>query len=822
MLILKKIKIKNFISIGNQFEEIDFTSANKTLVIGENGTGKEMPISEPVLTPNGWSTMGQLKPGDYVIGSSGLPIKVLSIHPQGVKDVYTVKTIDGVDIRCGKEHLWSVYIDDIFKTVTTGELLEKYINTSFCKLPKFSGLQGGERFGDTHSSLYSYTYAYALGFYAATHNRVDEHLTNFINYNYDSRLAILRGLMDAGGLVDNVHIVTFTSDSENILNIVRGIVGSLGGLSYPYRPNKISIMMPICPFRMKALANRWKFTDFDFRTIINSITIEDYQEEQVCITVDAEDQLYVTTGFKLTHNSSTILDSVVYALYGTAYRNINKNQLINNLNKSELLVELEFKNGENDYRVVRGQSPNIFDIYKNGEKMPELSSIKEQQRFFEEEIIKINYLTFSNIAILGSSGYIPFMEQPLATRRALIEELLDINLFGQMLSVAKDSSRELGEELRSQKETISHTEDSIKLLEGFIESDTIDYSQEIETVNENLAESLSNLNEKIAKKADFTEQLQKTVDYSKDINKLNDYTIEFKTIIKNENKKLKFYEQYDHCPTCNQNIDVVLKQDTTNKSNNTIDEYKTKIERAEQVLKTKKGHQDKYLNLKASLTNIEYEISHIKRQIKEYENRISELKKYTQKRDISGYTQQLDILRTNLLSYQQHFNTLKVDVSNYAIVIKILSDSGIKSKILEKYLPYFNNYINQYLKIFQFDINFQFNSLFKEQINSRHRIGFTYDSFSEGEKMKISLSIMLAFRDLASLKSTNSTNILIMDEIFDSSLDLQSTQNLMSILNTLVDHNIFIISHNSNVSRDDFDRTLLFSKDREFTKIQTI
>ena len=904
MLILKKIKIKNFISVGNLAIEIDLADHNKTIVVGGNGSGKEMPVSEPVLTPLGWSTMGAIRPGDYVIGSSGLPIKVLSIHPQGVKDVYTVKTMDGVDIRCGKEHLWSVWVHhhgkNILKTYTTQELIDKGVrkpsgNTRYT-LPKFDGLQEGM------SVSFGYALGYCLGnacfsasqLYVSYDDRIESKLlpllesslgipstsrvadgthsgrslyswstihpeiakyrdsglsydkclhkdhSDWLLWDYQSRLELLQGLLDSDGsvCVDKRHIgqhLSFCSTSINLIVLVRDLVRSLGGRAgEPIAENRthyksgncwnLAFRMSICPFKLHA--DKWRPSRRYVQSTISEIVQNDYQEEQVCITVDAEDQLYVTTGFKLTHNSSTLLDSIVYALYGIAYRNINKNQLINSTNKAELLVELDFSCTNNEYKVVRGQLPNVFDIYVNGTKLNELSSVKEQQKYLEEHIIKINYLTFSNIAILGSCNYIPFMEQPILVRRTLIEELLDINLFAQMLIVAKEKNKELYDEIKSITSDIKSANEQIVLLESFI--NTISNVVEIDNSEEitRLQQEKININSQIAtlatNKNELELKLSNIANPQQDITKIKNFVAEYNATIKLATKQIKFYEINDACPTCTQPIDPSLKAESILTRTNNIDILTGKLSNANKAIDYRQKVISDIQQLETEKRDCEQKIRNFKNDISSINNRISRLSVVVPKsnqNELNEYTQKLTNTKLTLSSLYERLKLLKLDKNNYELVVKLLSDSGIKSKILEKYLPYFNSYINNYLTIFGLNINFKFNSLFKEVINSRDKENFSYESFSEGEKMKISLAIMLSFRDLASLKSTNSTNILIMDEVFDSSLDYDSNLNLMNIINNMTDHNIYIITHRNDVAVDDFDRVMEFTKVNGFTKI---
>lgn len=529
--------------------------------------------------------------------------------------------------------------------------------------------------------------------------------------------------------------------------------------------------------------------------------------------------------------SSSCIDSIVFALFGKAHRNINKNQLINSTNEKDLLVELWFSIGNIEYKIQRGLKPNIFDIFINDEKQNTLSNVKDMQAFLETDILKMNYNAFVNIAILSSSNFIPFMEQPIATRRLLVEELLDINIFGIMLTLLKERIKIVNNEIKDFKYQIASLNKQIEIQVKLISSITTaketsieDNQTKISDIEKNIDTIKLELKQIAIVKDKLLLELPKLLSF-KDLNgQYSNYTSAAQNKIRELNKTLLFYQQHDVCPTCEQSLQNIDKEQYIITCNKKINDLTIGVSK---LLQKQKESSEKIIQL----TDIQNKISKIDKiqatKFCQIQFNIDSINKYKtptilDNQSLEEELKNLQNLQDSIIQYNSDMDLANIDLQNYQIILHMLSDNGIKSKIIDKYLPLFNKYINNYLEIFGVYINFIFDNTFKESIKSRYRDLFSYSSFSEGEKIKISLAIMLAFRDLARLKNSVNTNLLIMDEIFDSSLDFESNKSLMNILRSMVDTNIIIISHRNDLKEDDFDRILHFRKEHNFSIIDSV
>ena len=522
--------------------------------------------------------------------------------------------------------------------------------------------------------------------------------------------------------------------------------------------------------------------------------------------------------------SNSIIDSIAFSLYGVAHRNISKVQLVNSTNNHNLLVELWFSIGSTKYMIERGLKPNIYNLYIDDVKQNNSASIRDDQAFLENEILQMNYSAFTNVAILSSAEYVPFLQQPLATRRALIEELLDIKIFGNMLVITKERLKLAIAEVKDINNQITSLNKQIQIQQKLLANINQSANISKDSNSDNIAK-LTHSNSELAKTIlTLNEDIKNIELLSIDINeknKLTQYKNTYTVNIKDTNKTLSFYNNTDVCPTCTQSLDADNKNiqiitcnkkiDTLASAISVIDDKLGNITKQENI---NKGLQSKISDINNKIVLLEADINSNIRQIKFYNTPAVVVTS-----DITEETNNLALLQEQITEYQSTLLSIKSDIVNYEMISHMLSDGGIKSRIIDKYLPLFNGYINNYLHRFGVYINFVFDNTFNETIQSRYRDNFKYNSFSEGEKIKISLSIMLAFRDLAKLKNSVNTNILIMDEIFDSSLDHESNRNLMSILRDMTDTNIFVISHRSDIQQDDFDRVLEFKKENNFSVI---
>lgn len=532
---------------------------------------------------------------------------------------------------------------------------------------------------------------------------------------------------------------------------------------------------------------------------------------------------------------SCILDAITFVLYGKPFRRVNKSQLINSINKSDTVVEIQFVINSNEYKVIRGLKPNIFEIYYNNVLVKQDAKVKDYQEYLERYILKMNYKSFTQVVMLGSARYTPFMQLSAADRRSVIEDLLDIQIFSNMNVILKDKLSNLKESVQTcktnielykdkiefQKHTIkqyqksnselivkkqdliSNTRDDMCILEQSVE--------ELITSNDNLLTTISDLTTVEAKRSKLS-------------------TIQFKlrgNITKLESDNM-FFTSNDSCPTCRQIITDSFKQSIIQSNTVKIAELQTGNEKLQLEFDSLRDRLIKISSIQNLIANNNVEINKLNSSIyssKKYidliSNEILELTKLHESSDNGSV--KLQELITSLDSYVQQYEDYVTEKRYYDFVSVMLKDGGIKTQIIKQYLPILNKYINQYLSQMDFFANFNITENFEEVIKSRHRDEFTYASFSEGQKMRIDLAILFAFRQLAKIKNSVNTNLLILDEIMDSSLDTDGTDVLMNLIPTFDDNtNIFVISHKSDQLIDKFDRVLKFDMVKNFSKMKVV
>ena len=530
------------------------------------------------------------------------------------------------------------------------------------------------------------------------------------------------------------------------------------------------------------------------------------------------------------HNGAgktTMIDALSFALFGKAYRNVNKGQLVNSVNKKDLLVTCEFEIGSNLFEVRRGQKPTLFEIYKNGKLLDFDAKVVDQQKSFELDILKMNFKTFFQVVVLGSSSYVPFMKLPSAQRREVIENLLDINVFTRMNVLAKTRINELKSQMDSVKKDIDLTKEKIALKESHIAS--------LNRLNENQQESdrekiellqnevdvlqseISNLENQIANTPDLATALQNVK------TKQNEF-VRFQSIFEGkitiEKKAIQFFEKNDHCPTCSQTITPELKSEKTQTGNKKVSEYEEALETALEKIKIFQKSIDSVQNKIELFQNAVREKTFKQTSKRQIEAEISNLKSKTyDTADVDSVKNDLQIEQGTLNAKTNQKAAIADDAQYVVAALEMLKDNGIKTKIVEQFLPHINLLINQYLKTFDFFVSFYLDNTFTETIKSRYRDDFSYDSFSEGEKQKIDLSILMAWRGIARMKNSAATNLLIMDETFDASLDNDGIENLMKIVDQQSDkNNIFVISHKVELLEPKFEHKIIFEKDGNFTR----
>ena len=531
---------------------------------------------------------------------------------------------------------------------------------------------------------------------------------------------------------------------------------------------------------------------------------------------------------------STMLDALSFGLFGKPYRNINKPQLINTINSKDCVVEVEFSVGPNRFKVIRGIKPNVFEIYKNGEVINESSHSKEFQKLLEQNILKLNHKSFHQIVVLGSSSFIPFMQLTAANRREVIEDLLDINIFSKMNMVLKDNIASLKDKIRDAAHQVDIVKNKIEVQRKYIndikslnEEKWREKQTEIKAQEDSI-EQVNAENEEIQKTLETKyDQVAKQLEQAG--NAFQDARIE-KSNLQSEMKKLvkedKFFQDNDVCPTCTQEIDENIKSQKVKGIASKAKEIQKTFQAVEDKLSNGKSTVDdlqdqnrKSMELQGLLRDNNTKINMSRRLIAKLEEEISNTS--DSKDNIKQAAQELE----DFIDEKDGLITEKVELSEEydysSIIADMLKDTGIKTKIIKQYLPVMNKLVNQYLQTLDFFVHFELNESFSETIRSRHRDSFSYDSFSEGEKQRIDLALLFTWRQIAKMKNSVATNLLILDETFDSSLDNDGVENLFKIIHTLgADTNVFVISHKGEILDGRFESKMEFYKDKNFSKMR--
>lgn len=527
---------------------------------------------------------------------------------------------------------------------------------------------------------------------------------------------------------------------------------------------------------------------------------------------------------------STMLDALSFALFGKAHRNVNKPQLINSVNNKDCEVQIEFIALGNSYKIIRGLKPNRFEIWQSGTMINQDSHAKEYQKILEQNILKLNHKSFHQIVVLGSSSFIPFMQLSATNRRDVIEDLLDINVFSKMNGLLKEKTSILKDDLLHNDSRLEIVKTRISSLQSHIAelekiSDTAKREKESELVESQseLARLESLLDESIAKQfAELEAELDKV---GKKRSELEKYQFQFDSKIKKFTKDVAFYEDNDQCPTCDQEITSDTKDRKISESIKSREQIEAAGTELQKQLDSLKGViddvQTRYLETNTHVTNQETyreRIGRVKSKIQTLHGDITRCEEgsssvHAAKSDLESEKDSRDTLSTKRLSLleEREYNS---------VIAELLKDTGIKTKIIKQYLPVINQLTNQYLQVLDFYVSFDLDETFNETIRSRHRDAFSYDSFSEGEKQRIDLALLFTWRQVAKMKNSVATNLLVLDETFDSSLDADGVENLLKILDTLDnDTNVFIISHKGELLDNKFDRKIEFVKHKNFSKI---
>lgn len=527
---------------------------------------------------------------------------------------------------------------------------------------------------------------------------------------------------------------------------------------------------------------------------------------------------------------STLLDAIVFGLYGRPFRNINKAQLVNSINNKDLVVELYFTAGGDKYKINRGIKPNLFEIWKNGTMINKDASVRDYQAFLEESILGINFKAFNQIVVLGSATYIPFMELRAYQRREIIEDLLDIQVFSVMGTLAKERMSALKTDINENKYEIEMIESKIASQEESDEAIRNLKTIEVDKIKEKMSGHIDDIEEK-NNTIDTQDEIMKVLyddisDKPDEKQKFTDATEKRAELERSRvafEKELSFYEHNDDCPTCKQGIAHEFKQEQIIDKN----QQKAGIEKGLlDIATTIKKHQDRLgsiSKIEEQIQAVNFKISEIRAEIKMSKNALMSYKKEldnAQKEVAEIDTSKLENLQKKIDTLTTSRTELLDEHEVLNIVQMILKDGGIKAKIISQYIPVINKLINKYLAAFDLFVDFQLDEEFNEVIRSRFRDKFTYASFSEGEKLRITLSIMLAWRSVAKLRSSVSTNLLILDETLDGALDGVGIESLIETLHGLNnDDNIFVISHRGDQFAEKFENNLKFEKIKNFSEL---
>lgn len=528
---------------------------------------------------------------------------------------------------------------------------------------------------------------------------------------------------------------------------------------------------------------------------------------------------------------STVLDALCFSLFNKSFRKINKNQLVNTTNEKDCCVEVEFSIGSNQYKIVRGIKPAIFEIWKNNKIQNQSASSSEQQKHLEQNILRLNYKSFTQIVILGSSNFVPFMQLTPSSRREVIEDLLDIRIFSSMNSITKDrlkESKDIVSKLTLEK---NNCEDKIQMQKDFIETIKNQNNDNIKNSKEKISKLYdeidlyvkenSSLEESISK---YTKDQEKLIGSVDKLVKLNNLKGKISQRASSIAKEHKFFTENSVCPTCTQTIEEDFRVNRIEDTQKKATEIKKGYQDLEEAIKTEHERECQFNILSKEIVNLTHDVSQNttrisfnQRQIRDLESEIQRVTNNLKNRNIEQ--QKLDDLEEKYKSIDDQLNSKKEYQHNLEKIHYLLKDDGVKTKIVKKYLPIINQQINRYLQLMDFYINFKLDQEFNETVESPIHEDFSYSSFSEGEKMRIDLALLFTWREVAKLKNSSSTNLLIMDEVFDSSLDGYGTDEFTKIIMFVVKNsNIFVISH-KNELYDKFDSVLKFDKVKGFSSM---
>ena len=560
---------------------------------------------------------------------------------------------------------------------------------------------------------------------------------------------------------------------------------------------------------------RWK----NFLSTGNQFTQVDFLEYQTNLIVG-------TNGA----GKSTILDALTFALFNKPFRKINKSQLVNTTNEKETLVEVDFEVNNREYVVRRGIKPNIFDIQVNGELLHREADDRTNQKILEENILKVNYKSFTQIVILGSSAFVPFMQLTAPNRREVIEDLLDIRIFSSMNNFLKDKVRIEKEQIKSLDLKKDNIKDKILMQENFMKEleeqgkTSVKANQDKITTLIEDSEYCSSSNQELeVKVSDLTKEQEKLSGSSQKLLKLNNLKGKITQKVSTITKEHKFFSENVTCPTCTQTIEESFRLNRINDVQSKAKDLNKGLKELEETIESERERERLFTKLSKEITKLNNGISQnntrisgFQRQIRDLESEIQRITEQSKNRNTEH--EKLNEFRENLQKTFENLADKKTEINYYDFAYSLLRDDGVKTKIIKKYLPFINQQINRYLQMMDFYINFTLDEEFKETVQSPIHEDFSYASFSEGEKMRIDLALLFTWREVARVKNSVNTNLLIMDEVFDSSLDGFGTEEFLKIIRYIIkDANIFVISHKTDLL-DKFESVIKFDKVKGFSR----
>ena len=526
---------------------------------------------------------------------------------------------------------------------------------------------------------------------------------------------------------------------------------------------------------------------------------------------------------------STILDALTFVLYGRPFRKISKSQLVNATNEKDCLVEIELSVNKTDWKIIRGFKPSIFKITRNGEDLDQSSSQLDQQKWLEKNVLKMNYKSFTQIVILGSSTFVPFMQLQSTSRREVVEDLLDIKIFSSMNTLIKEKIRGVKEELKTFELKKESLKDKVEMQQNFIDEvetrgkeDIKDKEDKISSLMEETDNYVSINEEYESKVTDLLKEQEKVTGASDKLLKLNNIKGKLTQKVSTLTKEHKFFTDNSVCPTCTQTIQEDFRINKVNDVQSKAQELKSGFQELEQTIQSEQQREQQFTAVSKEITKLTHGISKnntrvsgCQRQIRDLEQEVQRLTSQIANRNTEK--EKLEEFRNNLQRTYENLAEKKEKISYFDFIYSLLKDGGVKTMIIKKYLPLINQQVNKYLQMMDFYINFKLDEEFNETIESPIHEDFSYSSFSEGEKMRIDLALLFTWREVARFKNSVNTNLLIMDEVFDSSLDGFGTEEFLKIIRYVIqDANVFVISHKTGLD-ERFENVIKFEKVKGFS-----